>query len=93
MVAAEETAVAEGTAAEDGDGAIRSYPDGHLFWVAFPISAPFVLCLLRFRVSRRLYSPYVLERPSEKGYEQRSDSRVDRFREAKIGQKYRFGGL
>jgi hypothetical protein len=61
MVAAEETAVAEGTAAEDGDGAIRSYPDGHLFWVAFPISAPFVLCLLRFRVSRRLYSPYVLE--------------------------------
>src|SRR3712207_63876 len=61
MVTAKETAVAEGTAAEDGDGAIRSYPDGHLFWVAFPISAPFVLCLLRFRVSRRPYSPYVLE--------------------------------
>jgi hypothetical protein len=65
MEAAEETAVAEetvaeaeeGTAAQDGDGAIRSHPDGHLFWVAFPICAPFVLCLLRFRVSRRPYSP------------------------------------
>ena len=68
MVAAEEPAVAEetvaqeeGTAAADGDGAIRLHPDGHLFWMAFPISAPFVLCLLRFCVSRRPYSPYVLE--------------------------------